>query len=343
MQGFNHIIIYDNNSTTSLSELDTWIKDGFVSIQKNWWQDKFDDAMYLKQKNSKHKFNFMMRIKMVAEVSCKQYAADHGYEVFASLDMDEYLFPSHDKILVVDELYEWFNKTTRGVAVIPKFQFPPTPHILEPINLLTIEAYQTKNHRENKMNYYTSVSPKVALRLFGSDEYTTNTTAYVIYCCDFHGCANYRFNRTCSKLYQQGERWKIEGKHKPWRKVPHIHHYARTLEKFALKQTSWDTAGAGRGYDFYNYFERLVGHEFDDSALVWACQTRETLRNRTNQTNYLRPGNFWYKNPEFGKSVEDNNKRGRHGAGHEIKIYAPDFDPYPPGETYQAAHKTFGE
>lgn len=33
MQGFDHIIFFDNNSTTSLAELDPWIKSGFVSIE----------------------------------------------------------------------------------------------------------------------------------------------------------------------------------------------------------------------------------------------------------------------------------------------------------------------
>ena len=94
---------------------------------------------------------------MMAEVECKNYATANGYEIFASLDMDEYLMPSNNKQLVIDELENWFNTTTRGVMMIPKLQFPPTPHILEPINLLTIEAYQTRMKAEGKMNYYTSV------------------------------------------------------------------------------------------------------------------------------------------------------------------------------------------
>merc|ERR1711871_637452 len=32
MQGFDHIIFYDNNSTMSFAELDPWIKTGFAEI-----------------------------------------------------------------------------------------------------------------------------------------------------------------------------------------------------------------------------------------------------------------------------------------------------------------------
>ena len=99
----------------------------------------------------------MMKVKMMAEVECKSFAASNGYEIFVSLDMDEYLMPSTNDHTVIDELDSWFNATTRGVMMIPKLQFPPTPHILEPVNLLTIEAYQTRMKGDGRMNYYTSV------------------------------------------------------------------------------------------------------------------------------------------------------------------------------------------
>jgi hypothetical protein len=174
MQGFDHIIYFDNNSTTNFDELNPWVKDGFVTIRRNWyvithyfilsinwvsilrWLTDSVPA-FIPKHNNKDKFNFMMRVKMMAEVECKAFAASNGYEIFVSLDMDEYLMPSSSGNTVMDELEEWFNKTTRGVMMIPKFQFPPTPHILEPINLLTIEAYQTRMRGESRMNYYTSV------------------------------------------------------------------------------------------------------------------------------------------------------------------------------------------
>ena len=72
MQGFNHIIFFDNNSTTSFEELNPWIKDGFVTIRKNWWLNpESSNAHNVHHKSNKDKFNFMMKIKMMAEVECK--------------------------------------------------------------------------------------------------------------------------------------------------------------------------------------------------------------------------------------------------------------------------------
>lgn len=42
----------------------------------------------------------------------------------------------------------------------------------------------------------------------------------------------------------------------------------------------------------------------------------------TGQQVYLRPGDIWYRNPEFGKHVSDPDKRGRYGR------------PNPPGFKY---------
>lgn len=131
-----------------------------------------------------------------------------------------HLWHRSDHWTVVDELAHWFNATTRGMVLIGKLNFPPTPHILEvplptppllamtsskyfssklwdvyypmsqPINLLTIEAFQTRMRGDGKMNYYTSVKEKVALRLAGGDSYTNDTQRMLTHCCDFHGCGN---------------------------------------------------------------------------------------------------------------------------------------------------------
>ena len=108
----------------------------------------------------------MMKIKMMAEVDCKRRAIEMGIDIFVSVDMDEFVFPLSNHWTVVDELAHWFNTTTRGMVMLGKFQFPPTPHLLEPVNLLTIEAYQTRMRAEGKMNYYTSV---VCLNLYVQD------------------------------------------------------------------------------------------------------------------------------------------------------------------------------
>ena len=62
------------------------------------------------------------------------------------------------------------------------------------------------------------------------------------------------------------------------------------------------------------------------------------LRNVTGQKHYLRPGAIWYRNIEFGKIVADPFKRGRQGNGLNKKLRKIEWNPYPHGNTYQAAH-----
>jgi hypothetical protein len=334
MQGFNKIIIYDHNSSSPLDELQPWIDTGFVTIKREWY---VNHTSYL---TSGSKFKKVMAIKMIAEIDCKQAAVDAGIEIFVSVDLDEYLIPSSSKITVMDDLADWFEKTTRGYALLDKFNFPAAPHILEPINLLTIEAYQSHYSGAGKMNYYTTVMPKVALRLFNEKEYNHDTQVMLINCCDFHGCRNSRFYKNCSNLIHS-EQWKLTGKHRPWRPSPKINHYGRTLEKYALKMQTWETASDGGGYDINNYLHRTLGNQFDDSAVIWGCQLRELLRKRTKQDHYIRPGDFWYRNPEFGKTVSDSAKRGRNGGAFGKQLYPNEFNPYPIGGTYQNGHKTY--
>lgn len=120
-----------------------------------------------------------------------------------------------------------------------------------------------------------------------------------------------------------------------------ISDYARSMEKYIMKQGSWDTAAPNRGYDIYNFLDRVSGFEFDDSAIPWSCQLRQLLRERTGEPDYLRPGDMWYRNPEFGRTVSDPHKRGRNGAGYGKYVQAHEWNPYPVGETYQRAHKPY--
>jgi len=293
-------------------------------------------------RNPKKKYYDMMSVKLLAEDDCKEAAVKMGIEIFVSVDLDEYLMPSTNDMTVMDELAQKFNKSKRGFMQLDKLQFPPVPHIQEPISLLTIEAYQTRVRAVGRMNYYTGVSPKNAVWLFGNPTYSNRTTEMLIKCCDFHGCKNHDFFRECRKLIPE-ELWTITGKHKPWVPPPHIHHYARSLEKYMLKQRSWDTASGheSSGYDIYNFLDRTIGFEFDNSGVAWGCQLRALLRNRTGEAHYVRPGDFWYKNPEFGKTVSDPRKRGRFGNGFGKVLGAGDMNPYPPGDTYQLAHKPY--
>ena len=43
---------------------------------------------------------------------------------------------------------------------------------------------------------------------------------------------------------------------------------------------------------------------------------------------FLRHGNFWYRNPEFGKEVSDPDKRGRYGRQNKEGFSFKEFNPY---------------
>jgi hypothetical protein len=110
-----------------------------------------------------------------------------------------------------------------------------------------------------------------------------------------------------------------------------------------LKQQTWETAGNhdARGYNFYHFLDRSSGFTHDDSALVFTCQLRELIANRTREPHYVRPGDFWYRNPEFGRVVSDPSKRGRSGNGAGKVLHISEMNPYPPGDTYQKSHRPY--
>lgn len=108
-----------------------------------------------------------------------------------------------------------------------------------------------------------------------------------------------------------------------------------------MKQRTWSTAGSHRDYDMFNFLDRASGFTRDTSALAWTCQLRELLTNRTGQAHYLRAGESWYRNPEFGKTVEEPLKRGRFGQGYGKVLQPKEMNPYPPGSTYQGAHAVY--
>lgn len=216
-----------------------------------------------------------------------------------------------------------------------KLNFQSTPHILEPVNLLSIEAYQTRVKTASKMNYYTSVAPKCAYQL-RSPNFRNITSEFIAKCCHFHGCQKWDFvngEDVCSKNYDE-EGWRVSGKGKKWIDGLSINHYSRSLEKFALKQKTWKTStgeimpgqsseSAASSYDIPKFLARSVGSHHDNTAIRYSCQLRELLRNMTGEPEYLRPGSFWYKNPEYGKTISDPDKRGRYG-----RANAPGFRYY---------------
>jgi hypothetical protein len=154
MMGFDHVIYFDHNSTSSLAELDPWVKTGFVEIVSNWWVHELKFGLF---KNPKRRFFDMMRVKYLSEVICKQKGIELGYDVFLSADLDEFLFPSRNDWTTMDEMAEWFQDTQRRVMPLDKMNFNPTPHFLEPVNLLVIEAFVLRMKEPNKMNYYKNI------------------------------------------------------------------------------------------------------------------------------------------------------------------------------------------
>lgn len=206
-----------------------------------------------------------------------------------------------------------------------KLNFPSSPHILEPINLLSIEAYQTRMKAPSKMNYYTSVAAKCGF-LLTSPDYKNETSDFIARCCHFHGCQGTDFSTDTDVCHRKHSELAhiVSGKGKKWIDTLTINHYSRSLEKYALKQKTWKTSSgeakpgetaeqAASSYDIPKFLARSVGFHYDDTALRYSCQLRDVLAKMTGEKIYLRPGSFWYKNPEYGKTITDPDKRGRYG------------------------------
>lgn len=152
LHGFDKILFFDNNSTTSLREIEPWRERGLVEVIPEGWAT--EPWLF---RNPKRKFFDMMHVKYKSEVICKERAIAMGFDVFLSVDTDEYVVPNNPNITLMDEFAEWFTSTTRGVGIMHKFQFNPAPHYMEPINLLTIEAYTSRVKTPGQMSYYTNV------------------------------------------------------------------------------------------------------------------------------------------------------------------------------------------
>ena len=108
-----------------------------------------------------------------------------------------------------------------------------------------------------------------------------------------------------------------------------------------MKQKHYETSSDGKSYGIKNFFDRSFGYLFDNSAVPWGCMVREKLYNRTGERDYVRPGDSWFRNPEFGRAIEDADKRGRNGGAYGVQLSWQDMNPFPAGETYQRAHKPY--
>jgi hypothetical protein len=317
-------------------ELEPWIRSGFVSIRKNWTEE----SLQIREVFLRNAFKKAMTIKTALERECKLQAQKWGYDYFISLDIDEYVIPSHINRTIVDELHHWFTSTGRSIECMGKMNYQVTPHILEPVNLLTIEAYHNRMTQPAKMNYYMHVADKCAYNL-KVDDLGVNASEFVATCCSFHGCNGYDYiigDTTCSTHFKNLN-YQLRGKGKPWAQTQRINHYSRSLEKFGLKSKTWRTASgevkagenseqAARNYDLPKFFARNVGWTYDPVALRYSCQLREQLEIMTGEPTYLRPGDMWYRNVEFGRPVGDPDKRGRYGRQLPPGFIYADKNPY---------------
>ena len=336
MHGFDHIILYNDASVdNSLEEVKPWIKSGFVTIRSNWSTESLNIDRHFR----KDAFKRAMATKALLETDCKLQAIKWGYRYFMSLDIDEYVVPSKPGTTVVDALHDWFTTHSKSQYCANKLNFQQSPHTLEPVNLLTIEAYQTRMKEARRMNYYTTVMPKCAYSLSGP-LHTNASAEFLAKCCHFHGCQGHDYianSKFCSSHFKSEADTFSKG---GWGgTIMLINHYSRSLEKYALKAKTWATATgetkagenpaeASKNYDLSKFFQRTIGWYFDDTALRYSCQLRRLIANVTGESPYHRPGTQWYRNAEFGKHVGDPDKRGRYGRPSPVGFKFTDGNPY---------------
>ena len=290
VHGIDHVIIYDDNSTdSSIKELEPWIRAGFASVRlAGTWNGWLGD--------SAKTWGQQMKQKKMMERNCKMTLYDWGYHYHISVDVDEYEVPFRLNVTLADEIDRMFTQNpTRGTFNVNKLQFNALPHILEPFDKLTIEAYQNRFHGVNKFNPKKSLMQKSVYRI-RSPLYSNETLKFVLECCTFHSCKQGPI-QICWEL-QKTELSKIF--HAPWpERAFVINHYARSLEKFTLKQRTWKQH-VKSGYDISRYFERSHGFTFDNSAVRYACQVRELIANVTGVKYFVRSGN-WIRKYEYNE------------------------------------------
>ena len=182
--------------------------------------------------------------------------------------------------------------------------------------------------------------PKASVQLNHAN-FTDAHRKFVIYCCDFHSCPLYSVHAKgdafCRSKAAANVSYDIRSYKNPktfrqidWNVVS-IHHYARSLEKYELKQQTWETAQGhdGSAYSLTNYMSRAVGWTLDRSALRHSCQLRERLAQATGEAVYFRPGAMWARNVEFGRNLSYPGKMRRFDAAVEPGFKYSPVNPYP--------------
>ena len=204
--------------------------------------------------------------------------------------------PIEAGVTIMDTIYKNSENNQKSIYHLEKLNFQQAPHNVEPIELLTIEAYQVRNDPPTRMTYYKNVKNKVALRL-NHHTFTDVHRHFVVYCCDFHG--NFAKKMICSMYFFQffvGEHnemilcyiigcqfsggcsgqdvnYLFKGNKNGGGHGLQIMHYSRSLEKFSLKSKTWVTATGENGakssnYHLGHFLERQIGTFFDNRAAL---------------------------------------------------------------------------
>lgn len=308
LHGLGHIKFYNDGSTdNSLAELEPWIQSGFVSVEYNV-SALFQEALAIEEaaetwewytKVLEHGERIAMQF--FAHDHCKEFAIANGFDFMFTLDIDEYMVPHQAGVTVMDAVARQANTTDKVIFAAPRVNFASTPHTLEPIDLLTIEAYNYRMAVYGRMNYFRHVQPKLYFHL--KKPVNPNFETFIKMCCDIHTC---EINCTADQPPEVLQY--LESVYHGPVNVVSIFHYARSLEKYDLKQRTWANYNA-MSYSLTEYLDRNLGRTVDLRAgRRYGCQVRNILRNMSNQTVYLRPGDRWYRNVEYNKSLLDEEK-----------------------------------
>ena len=344
MHGFDHIMLFDDGSVDNYAEeISPWVQSGFVSVKGNWT----DESLHISPAFTRNEFKRRMTSKQLLERQCKLQAMAWGYKYFVSLDLDEFVTVRDspgDKdypVSVVDELHSFFSASQgKGVIYLEKYNYASVPHLQEPVNLLTIEAYQTRMADIRRMSYYTTVMPKVAIMLQGGGNYDNNTSEFLATCCHFHGCHGHDPRKDSSFCKEQDGTQKaiLKAGSFPAHRLS-INHYSRSVEKYTQKAETWRTSGgevkegttqeaASRDYDMSKFFQRNLGWKVDRVAIKYSCQLRRVLAKKQKTVPFMRANTVWYRNAEFGKHVSVPDKRGRYGRPNPEGFHFKDGNPH---------------
>jgi hypothetical protein len=288
MHGFDHIMFFDDNSSDKMmTEINPWIATGFVSVFKEW-DIYLTDMTKFRRDSQSSEASAKVATQALLQRACKLQAIKWGYSYYLSLDVDEYLFPLLPGSTIVDTLDLLFNSTQKSIIQLSRFSFTAAPHLLEPVDLLTIEAYQFRFKKEGKF-WHRNCAPKIAIRLAppfynvaeqGRSPYENNAAVqrYMSDCCHMHGCGvatHYTPSiEFCASFAKHQVHTSIYRGNRKWYPAFQTNHYTRSLEKHALKMASWKF----NSYDLDFYLNRSMGSTHDAAVLRYSCQLREVLR-----------------------------------------------------------------